>query len=48
MISLFDKDGKLVISWTINDQGQAVAFKDRLNELGDDRLYECLTSKMKV
>lgn len=41
-----DKDGKLVISWTINDQGQAVSLKERLNELGDEKLFQCLSEKI--
>lgn len=42
------KEGRLVISWTINEQGQAVAPKSRLNELGDAKLYDCLAEKIKT
>ena len=42
------KEGKLVISWTINEQGQAVALKSRLNELGDEKVYDCLAEKIKT
>ncbi len=43
-----DKDGKLVVSWTINEQGQAINLKSRLNELGDEKLYLCLAEKIKA
>ncbi len=40
------KSGKLIVSWTIDEHGQAIHLKSRLNELKDEKLYECISKKI--